>query len=515
MEGRTKEEMRGKHWTEILVDRLLDEKKAPYSITGGMTTSGPAHLGTICEFLYPAVIKQSLKNKGVEADFNFIGDILDAFDGIPFELQKYSDVLTPELGKPLVYTIDPMGCHTSFGMHYLEQAKSLMKLLSLDIEVLTAQELYASGRMDKYASLFLHEEEAVKEVVAKTSMKKVEDLKGWSPIMPICDKCGKIATTVVTSHTDIEYEYSCNKDVEYTKGCGFSGRAKLSDHKYKLQWRLHWPAWQAVFDSSIEGSGIDHMTKGGSATTAYSIHKEILKREPPILFKYGFILINGKKYSKSKGIGMSAMELTQLIPPEILKYALIEPDIQSDKDIDPTGDKLVLLYDTVERTSRLAAAENRADEKRMLAFKVAIGKLPWKASFVDMLLNYQIYKDWNKVAEIVNDREGVGYLSEYIERWIAMGYAPERYNFSIKSSKISENREVVGKFVQSLRPGMTDLEVHNLVYDTAKAQGVDANSLFASIYLAIIGKEKGPRMGKLLCAIGIDKVRQMLEFSIS
>ena len=146
---------------------------------------------------------------------------------------------------------------------------------------------------------------------------------------------------------------------------------------------------------------------------------------------------------------------------------------------------------------------------------MAIGKLPWKASFVDMLLNYQIYKDWDKVAEIVNDREGVGYLSEYIERWIAMGYAPERYNFSIKSGKISKNHEVVGKFVQSLRPGMTDLEVHNLVYDTAKAQGVDANSLFASIYLAIIGKEKGPRMGKLLCAIGIEKVRQMLEFSIS
>ena len=228
MEGKTKEEMRGKHWTEILVDRLLEEKKAPYSITGGMTTSGPAHLGTICEFLYPAVIRQSLKNRGIDADFNFIGDILDAFDGIPFEMQKYADVLTPELGKPLVYTLDPMGCHKSFGVHYLEQAKSLMKLLSLNIAVLTANELYESGRMDKYASLFLHEEEKVKEVVARTSMKKVEDLKGWSPIMPICQSCGKIATTVVTSHTDTEYEYSCSRDVEYTKGCGFSGKARLS-----------------------------------------------------------------------------------------------------------------------------------------------------------------------------------------------------------------------------------------------------------------------------------------------
>ena len=346
-------------------------------------------------------------------------------------------------------------------------------------------------------------------------MKKVEDLKGWSPIMPICESCGKIATTVVTWHDDNGYEYDCSRDVEYTKGCGFKGRGRLGDHRYKLQWRLHWPAWQAVFDSSIEGSGIDHMTKGGSATTAYSVHKEILGREPPILFKYGFILINGKKYSKSKGIGMSAMELSELIPPEILKYALIEPDIQSDKDIDPNGDKLILLYDTVERASRLEKAENRADEKRLLAFNVAIKKLPWKASFVDMLLNYQIYKDWKKVSEIVGDPEGVGYLSPYIEKWLAKGYAPDRYNFSIKSSKISDNKEVVGKFISNLKPGMTDLQVHNLVYETAKAEGIDANSLFASIYLAIIGKDKGPRIGKLLSAIGIEKVREMLEFSIS
>ena len=46
-----KEELKDKHWTAILAEQVLAEKKAPYIITGGMTTSGPAHLGTVCEFL--------------------------------------------------------------------------------------------------------------------------------------------------------------------------------------------------------------------------------------------------------------------------------------------------------------------------------------------------------------------------------------------------------------------------------------------------------------------------------
>ena len=127
---------------------------------------------------------------------------------------------------------------------------------------------------------FLKTRRRLKEIVATTSMRKIEDLKGWSPIMPICEKCGKIATTRVTSHTNDEYEYVCDVDVKYTKGCDFKGKAKITDHKYKLQWRLHWPSWQAIFNSSIEGSGLDHMTKGGSATTAPVIHKEILKQRP-------------------------------------------------------------------------------------------------------------------------------------------------------------------------------------------------------------------------------------------
>ncbi len=510
-----KKERQNRHWTENLADEVLSKKKAPYVISGGMTTSGPAHLGTVCEFLYPAVLKRAMEEKGEKVEMHFVGDILDAFDGIPIDVQKYEKVLMPELGKPLVYVVDPFGCHKSYGEHYLEQAKGLMRRMSLNINVIQANELYDSGKMDPYARIFLEQGEKVKEVVARTSMRKLESLAGWSPIMPICEKCGKIATTRVTSHKGDDYEYVCDGDVKYTKGCGYKGKGNIKNHAYKLQWRLHWPAWQAIFGSSIEGSGIDHMTKGGSATTAEAIHKEILKREPPILFRYGFILVNGKKASKSKGNAMGAVELSELIPPELLKYALIEPNVEQNKDIDPNGDKLILLYNEIERINLIAKPENRADEKRWLSFHIAIGKLSWKASFIDMLLDYQISKDWNKVGAKLGDEKGVKYLAPYIERWLSKGFAPERYNFSVKQGRITEHKDVVGKFVSALNVGMDDLEVHNLIYSVAKEAGIKPDELFRVIYMALIGKEKGPRMGKLVVSIGVEEVKRMLQGSLN
>jgi lysyl-tRNA synthetase class 1 len=514
MEQRKKEELKDKHWSEILVDEILENGKSPYVITGGMTTSGPAHLGTVCEFLYPSVLSKVLENNGHKTEFHFIGDIFDAFDSVPLEMKKYENELNPELGKPLSNVPDPLKCHVSFGEHYLSQAIEIIETMEIKMNLVRAPELYSSGSFDKFAYLFLKEEEKVKEVVARTSLRKVEEFKEWSPIMPLCGNCGRIATTRVIGHDNEKYEYVCDRDVKYTKGCGYHGKARISDHKYKLQWRLHWPSWQAHFNSSAECSGIDHMTRGGSADTAMVIHKEILDRKPPLLFKYGFILLHGKKYSKSKGWGMGALELASLIPQEVLKYALIVPNLQQNKDIDLSGDKLIALYEDIERISRLEKPENRADEKKIFAFKLSVNNLKWKAPFLDMLLNYQIYKYWKKVGEVLKDKEGVAYLAPYITEWLKREFEPERYNFDVKPHKISKQKNAVIRFTSALKQNMSDVDVHNLVYSVAKENEVNANELFAVIYEAIIGKDSGPKLGKLIVAIGIDKVKEMLSFSV-
>jgi lysyl-tRNA synthetase class 1 len=495
------------HWSDILARKIIKEKKPPYVITSGITLSGPVHLGTLCEAYFPTVIAAKIKQLGYDVKNYFISDDLDAFDSIPLVLEKYSKELTPHLGKPLAYVPDPTGTAKSFGDYFLNEMKDIMKQFGISPEIKQMSIEYPSGRFDRYAKLFLREFEKAKEIVAVSSARELPP--EWSPLMPICEQCGKIATTVVTRFDEETYDYTCTKNVGYTKGCGYSGHNKISDHKYKITWRLHWPAWMDSFGTSAEGAGMDHHTKGGSWDTLVMVFKEIFKKEPPIGYKFGFFLLRGAKYSKSKGIGMSTSELLTLMPPEIIKYFVLRPDIDENKDFDPSSYSMLRLYEDYENISELDLTNaDRAGKKKHSAYTIA-GKRKWKARFIDVLLHYQIYHNWDKVTEILNDAEGVAYLSKYITNWIAKGYLPEEYSFTINPTK-PPSTAGVKEFVEMLRTDMSDVDIHNAVFETAKRVNIPPAEMFKTLYRALLGKEKGPKMGKLIKAVGVDKAKNLL-----
>ena len=498
-----------KHWSEWLAERVIDEKEEPYVITGGITTSGPAHLGTLCEFLFPSAIKQQIEKKGKKVTFYFLADILDAFDSVPLSMEKYSEELTPHLGKPLCNVPDPTGVSTSFGDHFLDEVRDLMKLFGIDATVLRMNDLYSEGKFDKWAQFYLDHEQEAKEIVEKTSGK--QEKKGWSPLMPICEKCKKIATTRMTSHEGESYSYVCDKDVKYTKGCGYEGSAKISEHKYKIVWRLHWPAWKQVFNTSIEGAGVDHHTKGGSEDTCEMITKQLMRAPYHIPFKYGFILFEGKKYSKSKGIGMGVSDLISIVPPEIIKYKLLKPDLQENVDINPTPENLIRLMDEFQKAAEYAKQDkeklNRHERKMAIAFELSARELKWTTPFLDVLLYYQIYNDWEKVAQLVDDPKGVDYLKAYVAEWVARDFIPEDYRFKYQPDQAIAS-ELAKSFIASLDDKMDAFAIHNAIFDYAKSNDTDPKELFAQLYLCMIGKPKGPRLGKLIAALGISRLKK-------
>jgi lysyl-tRNA synthetase class 1 len=500
-----------KHWSEWLAERVITEKNEPYVITGGITTSGPAHLGTLCEFLFPNAIQVELKSKGKNVTFYFLADILDAFDSVPLSMEKYKDELSPHLGKPLCNVPDPTGKSKSFGDHFLDEVRALMEQFGVDAKVTRVNELYEQGKFDEWAQFYLDHEGEAKEIVEKTSGK--QEKKDWSPIMPICENCGKIATARVTSHEGENYEYTCDKDVKYTVGCGHKGSGKISDHKYKITWRLHWPTWKQIFKTSIEGAGVDHHTKGGSEDTCEVITKKLMNLPYHIPFKYGFILFEGRKYSKSKGIGMGVSELVKIVPPEVLTYKLVKPDLEENVDINPTPDNLLRLIDEFSKAAELSRKNkdelNRHERKMAIAFELSTDKLRWNTPFVDILLYHQIYQDWDKVAQILEDKPSVEYLMPYIEEWIKLGLVPEDYRFNYSPDKKNASETSI-QFLSSLNSKMDALEIHNGVFDFAKAKGIEPKQLFSQLYNTLIGKPKGPRLGKLIVAIGLDRIKSDL-----
>ncbi|VVB99961.1 Lysine--tRNA ligase [uncultured archaeon] len=501
------------HWSEQLAQEIIEKKNEPFVVSGGLTTSGPTHLGTVCEFLFPQAIVDELHYAGKKAKYIFVADIADSFDGVPSVFEQYKTQLEPHLGKPLTDVPDPTGTTASFGDYFLADAKAAMVKFGVKPEIVRATDLYQKGAFDKYAKMFLKDEAKVREIVAKSSLRdKLPDW--WSPIMPTCSNCGRNATTRVISHSGDEYEYSCDRDVKYTKGCGHTGKNKLSDHKYKLTWRLHWPAWQDHFNTSAEGGGMDHFTRGGSRDTLEAIFKDIFHKEPSIGYMFGFILFEGKKYSKSKGTGMGVKELMELLPPEVMKYMLLKPDLQENVDIVPKPVNMLRVIDDYEKALELLKSGkfdslSRADRKRALAARLAseadAEHRGWKTPFLDLILYRNLQWSWDEIAGKTEDKLSVQKLSPYIEAWEKKNFIPEEYAFRYTPQKA---KGAAVKFFSALKPDMDALTMHNLAFSTAKETNTPPAKMFEECYTALLSKAKGPKLGKLVEALGIERVKK-------
>ncbi len=505
---------RVRHWSEVIAQEIIDRKQEPFTVASGITTSGPVHMGTVCEFLYPSAIAKYLKDEGHRVEFVFVGDIMDAFDSIPKMLEDKPS-LRQYFGRPLCDIPDPFDCCASYGDHFLNQVAGLMKDLEIQATIVRTSDLVKSGKYDRYAMLFHEEKAKITEIALRTAkMSGISGLPEWvDVVMPVCENCGRISTTRTTAFDGHTISYVCDKDVKYTRGCCYEGEMRVADHRYKLFWRLDWPSRQDFLNVSAELAGIDHHTRGGSWDSTVAIHREVLGKEPPVGHRFGFVLLQGKKYSKSKGIGLDVQELLSFVPPPLIKYKLFVPDIGENKEFDPTGNALIRLYEEYARAAdacEKGADLSRAEHKIALAYALSTDRRRWRVDFADLLTYYQIYGDWDKVVEKLGDREGITYLKKYVENWIAKEYLPEEYVFKFKPAKIEgANREVLA-FAQALNPSMSGGDVHNLVYSVAKECSVNVSALFKALYASLISKDHGPRFGKLVVAVGVEKVKETL-----
>ncbi len=505
---------RVRHWSEVIAQEIIDRKKEPFVIASGITTSGPVHMGTVCEFLYPSAIVKYLKDRGHRVEFIFVGDIMDAFDSIPKVLEDKPE-LKEYFGRPLCDVPDPFECCDSYGDHFLNEVAKLMRDLEIQATIVRTSDMIRAGKYDAYATLFYDRKPQIKEIALKTAkMSGISGLPEWVDItMPVCGNCGRISTTRTIGFDGHTISYVCDKDAKYTQGCGYSGETRISEHRYKLFWRLDWPARQDFLNVSAELAGIDHHTRGGSWESTMAIHREVLGKEPPVGHRFGFVLLHGKKYSKSKGIGLDVQEILSFVPPPLIKYKLFVPDIGENKEFDPTGNALIRLYEEYGRaaeSSERGEDRSRAEHKIALAYALSTDKRRWRIDFADLLINYQICGDWEKVVERLGDQEGVEYLKKYVENWIAEEYLPEEYVFKFKPCRAEGADGELLAFAEKLDLAMKGEDVHNLVYSVAKECGLNTSTLFKELYCSLISKDHGPRFGKLVVAIGVKQIKETL-----
>ena len=261
--------------------------------------------------------------------------------------------------------------------------------------------------------------------------------------------------------------------------------------------------------------------------------------------------------SSSKGLGLKAHDLVNILPAEVARFLFISTDIKSQSNFDPVGtmaipdlfdnyDKCWEAYDKGHRPGTASGLDG-GDEKLARIYELSqINTIPEKEKglrpggpqaqrgffaprFKDIanylaqgLSNQEVLMKMEKIKNGKLDDSELSILEErikYAKVWIAR-YAPDEYRFEITdeipemAKKLSElQKKYLGRIHEIFDNGGAENpeSLQNNIYVLSQEMGLSGKDAFSAIYISILGKPNGPRAGVLLSNIGKDKVLKRLK----
>jgi len=489
------------HWADEMAGRLKD-RGGELVISTGISPSGPIHIGNMREVVTADAVNRALKDLGLDPTFYYIADDFD-------NLRKVYPFLDPRVyeqyvGQPLSRIPGPGGDGRSYADHFLTPFLESLRRLGIETEVVRLHELYESGRMTPAIKLALEYRDRVATIIDQ--MTNRESAADWSPFTPICNSCKRLTGTKVTGFD------SGAETVDYCCACGDEGQVSMNGGG-KLVWRVDWPAKWLVLGVTFEPFGKDHATRGGSYATGERICKEIFGTPPPMPLVYEWIRLGGVgDMSSSKGNVVTISEMLEILPPEVLRYLVIRRAPKKTISFDPSMPVLNLVNDFDD--TEAAGTDERSYQLSALGSVPAVG-VPFK--HVVTVVQIAGERGDDAVLEIlerggydVGNREGVLGRAAYARRWLET-HAPEMVKFSLQDTLPEVARDIepeaaaaLGALAEQLKPGLSAEEIHTMLYDTAEAAGAQPKTVFRALYLALLGKERGPRAGWFLSTLDTD-----------
>lgn len=507
-------------------------------VNDSKTPSGRVHVGSLRGVVIHDAIYRALKHAGKPVTFTYGVDDYDALDTVPHYLDQ--EKFAPYLGEPLCNVPSPADNAPDYAKYFMGEFLEVFEHLGVRPEIYYLRDLYRSGKMNPYIDLFLNKAHLVREAYKEVS--KADRPSNWYPFHPICENCCKIATTVVTDYQDGKVFYTCQPNaMQYVKGCGHTGWVSPFDGNGKLPWKVEWVAKWEVVGVSIELAGKDHSQKGGSRDVANSICRKALKKNPPTHAPYEFILVNGTKMSSSKGVGSSAKEIADLLPPELLRFLMLRTQPRSVINFSPNYETITRLfrdYDTLidkyqdgtekdekalEDLVPLVYSQLNTDEQvegyqafdfSTLISLLQIPHLDLEAEIAARSTNPLSDRDW----AVVRDRIRVG------KKWL-QDYADEEEKLVLYLDSIPEKaKNLTPEQVTYLEALAINLagdinwegeELQTLLFSTSKQVEISQKSAFAAVYYTFLNKERGPKAGSLLSYLDKDFVIQRVKDAIA
>lgn len=487
-------------------DQIASELKGFQHVDDMKTPSGRIHIGALRGVIIHDLVYKALLDAGIKAEYTYVFDDHDPMDSLPVYLasEKYKKYM----GFPLNKIPSPKSGAKNFAEFYALEFKEVFNKLGSDPKIIWAGELYKSGKMDKGIKKCLDNAEKIRKIYKRVSGAHLSS--DWFPFSVICEKCGKVGTTKVYAWDGKEVSYRCIPNlVEWAKGCGHEGKISPFGGTGKILWKVEWAVKWQVIGVTVEGAGKDHMSKGGSHDIASAVCEEILDYKTPYSVPYEFFLIGGRKMSSSKGLGASAREVAEILPPEILRFLMVRTRPMRAIDFDPGSHTIPDLFDEYDRCAGEWFKKGRKSDLGRIFELSQVGKTQKKkiefprfrdvATFVQMP-GINLKKQFPKV-----DRKILEERVHYAKIWLD-GYAPKDFVFKVQkklpeaAKRLSSGQKKylaeVEKILQKSFKSEKELEYE--LYEIAKRLNLPSPKAFEAIYIALLGKLHGPKAAALL-----------------
>lgn len=511
-------------WADIVASRIKNSSKSKEQyVNDAKTPSGRVHAGALRGVLIHDLVHQSLRNSGVKSRYTFGIDDFDPMDSLPNYLSK--EKYEMHMGKPLKDIPAPEG-EGSYSEYYANDFIKIFNGLGAKPEIIWSSQLYKSGKFDAAIRIALDNSEKIQYIYHNISGSKKED--NWLPFSPVCPNCGKIGTTKAIGWDGKEVEFECSKDmVQWATGCDYRGKISPFGGSGKMPYKVEWAAKWFSLEVTVEGAGKDHSSKGGTRDVSSQISKEIFKYDPPQDIPYEFFLFGGRKMSSSKGVGASAAEVSEMLPPSVLRFLMARVQPKVAIEFDPADLNTVpSLYDEFDRGQKAyfeKGDEDLADtwkasqvEEPMNNFNLRFSQV---VNFVQIPgVNIEKEAEAVKGSELTEgDKNNLKERARYAKIWLEK-FAPESIKFKIadnlpaQADKLDQKQKKLLKEVAELISESKDQEkFQNDIYQIGKSIGLSASDAFKAIYIVLLGQDHGPKAGSLILAIDQEFVKKRFK----
>lgn len=560
------------HWLEDVIDEIMNREGSRITLSTGKTPSGHIHIGILREILICDALRRLIEEKGKKVRSLLFMDSLDAAKRFPEYIED--EFKFKHLGKPFSYIPCPFkDCRCeSYAHHFGHELISTFKHFGIKNQVVWSHELYTKKEMQEKIKIALQKTEEIKEILKKyivptlDEQRKEDFLKSqekWMPVMAVCEKCNRIQLitkdgSILPNRVQkfIEEEdsviYECNACKHRSKISIYSGRLKLN-------WRIDWPAKWAIFETTCEPAGKDHAVKGGAYDTGLELCQKVYGYKGPIRVAYEWLRLGERDMKTSKGIVFTPKEYLKLADPNLYRMLILRTNPM--KHISLRIEELPQYHDQYDEIERIYYENNPNDSEKEFEFAKFLypliqtenvsEKKPLRIPYTLLIFLSQIQnilpleRIYHKAEEVIEDKafeevysidkfksildrtlHWVKYVKNIIEEEedvkvkrsisnkVSLFHIPDKIHTS--TLKQLDSNQLKG--LEMLRNYLiekekhSDNEIQNQIFQIAKKElEIKPKVLFEAIYLLILGKKYGPRLGPFLSIMDRDWLLDRLE----